>query len=125
MTKQRSARRVALITGANKGIGLEIARQLGGQGITVLLGVRDEGRGEEAAEKLRTDGVDARSVQLDVTRPETIDRAARRIAEEFGRLDILVNNAGIFLGEASPSELDVQVLHRTFETNFFGPVLIS
>ncbi len=125
MTRQRSPGRVALITGANKGIGLEIARQLGRQGITVLLGARDEGRGEEASEKLRIDGVDARSVPLDVTRPETIDRAARRIEKEFGRLDIIVNNAGIFLGEASPSELDVQVLHRTFETNFFGAVAVT
>ncbi len=113
--------RVALITGANKGIGLEIARQLGRQGMTVLLGARDEGRGQEAAEKLRADGVDARSIQLDVTSQETIDRAAHRIQKEFGRLDILVNNAGILIDDAPPSELDMKMLRRTYETNFFGP----
>jgi len=116
---------VALITGANKGIGLEIARQLGRQGITVLLGARDEGRGREAAEKLRADGVDARSIQLDVTSVETIDRAAHRIEKEFGRLDVLVNNAGIFIDDAPPSGLAMEVLRRTYETNFFGPVAVT
>ncbi len=117
--------RVALITGANKGIGLEIARQLGRQGMTVLLGARDERRGQVAAEKLRADGVDARSIQLDVTSQETIDRAAHRIQKEFGRLDILVNNAGIFIDDAPPSELDMKMLRRTYETNFFGPVAVT
>src|SRR5574337_964871 len=108
MTPQSVERKVALITGANKGIGFEIARQLGRQGMTVVLGARDEGRGQEAAEKLRADGVDARSIQLDVTSQETIDRAARRIEKEFGRLDVLVNNAGIFMDEAPPSGLDMK-----------------
>ena len=109
--------KVALITGANKGIGFEIARQLGRKGMIVLLGARDDGRGQEAAEKLRDDGVDARSIQVDVTSQETIDRAARRIEKEFGRLDVLVNNAGIFIDDAPPSELDMKMLRRTYETN--------
>jgi NAD(P)-dependent dehydrogenase (short-subunit alcohol dehydrogenase family) len=117
--------KVALITGANKGIGLEIARQLGRQGMTVLLGARDEGRGQEAAEKLQADGVDARSIQLDVISQETIDRAARRIEKEFGRLDVLVNNAGIFTDDTPPSGLHMEVLRRTYETNVFGPVAIT
>jgi NAD(P)-dependent dehydrogenase (short-subunit alcohol dehydrogenase family) len=116
---------VALVTGANKGIGLEIARQLGKQGMTVLLGAREERRGQEAAEKLRTDGVDAEFIQLDVTRQETIDRAAWRIEKEFGRLDVLVNNAGIFIDDAPPSGLGMDTLRRTFETNFFGPVAVT
>ncbi len=125
MTQQLAEPRVALITGANKGIGLEIARQLGRQGITVLLGAREKARGQESAEKLRAEGIDARSVPLDVTRQESIDGAARRIEEEFGRLDILVNNAGVFIDDAPPSGLDMDALRRTFETNFFGPVVVT
>jgi NAD(P)-dependent dehydrogenase (short-subunit alcohol dehydrogenase family) len=125
MTSKSAEGKVALITGANKGIGLEIARQLGRQGMTVLLGARDEGRGQEAAETLRADGVDARAIQLDVTSQETIDRAAHRIQKEFGRLDVLVNNAGIFIDDAPPSELDMKMLRRTYETNLFGPVAVT
>lgn len=125
MTKQSGGRKVALITGGNKGIGLEIARQLGRQGMTVLIGARDEGRGQEAVEKLRAEGVVAGSIRLDVTSQETINRAARRIEEEFGRLDVLVNNAGIFLDDAPPSRLHMEVLRRTYEVNFFGPVAIT
>ncbi len=125
MTQQLAEPRVALITGANKGIGLEIARQLGRQGITVLLGAREKARGQESAEKLGAEGIDARSIPLDVTRQESIDRAARRIEEEFGRLDILVNNAGVFIDDAPPSGLDMDALRRTFEINFFGPVVVT
>lgn len=125
MSPQSVESRVALVTGANKGIGLEIARQLGGHGVTVLIGARDERRGQEAAEKLRADGVDARYVQLDVTSQKAIDRAARHIQEEFGRLDILVNNAAIAIDDAPPSGLDMDALRRTFEANFFGPVAVT
>jgi NAD(P)-dependent dehydrogenase (short-subunit alcohol dehydrogenase family) len=125
MSKQSVESRVALITGANKGLGLEIARQLGRQGHTVLLGARNGKHGEDAAEKLRADGIDARAIALDVTRQETIDWAAHRIQDDFGQLDILVNNAGIFIDDGPPSELDVNVLRRTYETNFFGPVAVT
>jgi NAD(P)-dependent dehydrogenase (short-subunit alcohol dehydrogenase family) len=125
MASQSVASKVALITGANKGIGLEIARQLGRQGITVLVGARNEGRGREAAEALRSEGIRAHFIRLDVVDQSTIDQAARRIEEEFGRLDILVNNAGIFIDDAPPSRLDTTVLRRTYETNFFGPVAVT
>ena len=125
MSPQSVESRVALVTGANKGIGLEIARQLGGQGMTVLIGARDERRGQDAAEKLRADGVDARYVQVDVTSQKAIDRAARHIQEEFGRLDILVNNAAIAIDDAPPSGLDMDALRRTFEANFFGAVAVT
>jgi NAD(P)-dependent dehydrogenase (short-subunit alcohol dehydrogenase family) len=118
-------RKVALITGANKGIGLEIARQLGRQGVTVLVGARDAGRGREATERLRSEGIDAYLIPLDVTSQAAIDQAARRLEEEFGRLDILVNNAGIFIDDAPPSGLDIEVLRRTYETNVFGPVAVT
>lgn len=105
--------KIALITGANKGIGLEIARQLGKQGIKVLLGVRDENRGREAAEKLQGEHIDAHVVQLDVTNQDTIDATANHIESEFGKLDILVNNAGIAIDNVPPSQLDDPIRART------------
>jgi NAD(P)-dependent dehydrogenase (short-subunit alcohol dehydrogenase family) len=88
MTSQTVENKVALITGANKGIGLEIARQLGVQGITVLIGARDEKRGQEAAEKLHAEhNIDAHAVQLDVTNQGSIEAAAKHIESEF--VDIL------------------------------------
>ncbi|HEY9602959.1 MAG TPA: SDR family oxidoreductase [Allocoleopsis sp.] len=125
MTSKPVEGKVALITGANKGIGLEIARQLGVQGITVLLGVRDENRGREAAEKLQADRIDARVVQLDVTQQDTIDAAANFIDSEFGKLDILVNNAGIAIDNAPPSQLDIEILRRTYDTNVFGVFAVT
>lgn len=120
-----SESKVALITGANKGIGLEIARQLGRQGITVLIGARDPQRGEEAARLLQQEGIPARFLALDVTDPTTIESAARTIEQEFGRLDILVNNAAIGLDNAPPSQLDMDILRRTYETNFFGVFAVT
>jgi NAD(P)-dependent dehydrogenase (short-subunit alcohol dehydrogenase family) len=125
MTSQPVERKVALITGANKGIGLEIARQLGRQGMTVLIGARDERRGREAVEGLRSESINAHCIRLDVTSQESIDEVARRIAEEFGRLDVLINNAGILIDDAPPSGLDTAVLRRTYETNVFGPVAVT
>jgi NAD(P)-dependent dehydrogenase (short-subunit alcohol dehydrogenase family) len=115
-------KRIALITGANKGLGLETARQLGRQGITVLLGARDESKGKAAAEALRKEGIDAHHVVLDVDNGESVRKAATRIEREHGRLDILVNNAGVMLhGEdKSISEQPLDVWRKTFETNFFG-----
>ncbi|MEP0885538.1 SDR family oxidoreductase [Trichocoleus sp. ST-U3] len=117
--------KIALITGANKGIGLEIARQLGTQGITVLLGVRDENRGQEAAEKLQTEHINAHTVQLDVTNQDSIDAAANYIESKFDRLDILVNNAGVAIDNVPPSQLDIEVLRRTYDTNVFGVFAVT
>ena len=125
MTPQADTGKIALITGANKGIGLEIARQLGEQGITVLLGVRDENRGREAAEKLQAEHINAHVVQLDVTNQDTIDAAASSIESEFGKLDILVNNAGIAIDSVPPSQLDIEVLRRTYEINVFGVFAVT
>jgi NAD(P)-dependent dehydrogenase (short-subunit alcohol dehydrogenase family) len=109
------------VTGANKGIGLEIARQLATHhGMTVLIGVRDEARGREAADKLRAEGLDARPIVRDVTDQQTIAAAARQIETEFGRLDVLVNNAGVGLDRVPPSQLEMEILRRTYETNVFG-----
>jgi NAD(P)-dependent dehydrogenase (short-subunit alcohol dehydrogenase family) len=118
--------KVALITGANKGIGKEIARQLGSQGMTVLIGARDETRGGEAASELRQQGIDAHAIRLDVTDEASIADAASQIEHDFGRLDVLVNNAGIALDSGGPaSAIDVDTLRRTYETNVFGVFAVT
>ena len=117
--------KIALITGANKGIGKEIARQLGAQGLTVLLGARDAGRGAEAATELQNEGLNAHSVTLDVTDQASIDGAVRKIESDFGRLDVLVNNAGIALDSGPASETTLDTLRRTYETNVFGVFAVT
>jgi NAD(P)-dependent dehydrogenase (short-subunit alcohol dehydrogenase family) len=121
------ATKVALITGANKGIGFEIARQLGTRGMIVLVGARDHTRGEEAVKKLQSEGVEASAVHLDVTDQVTIDAAVSYIDETYGKLDVLVNNAAISLrdGRVPPSELAVEVFRATYETNVFGVFAVT
>ncbi|RJR17995.1 MAG: SDR family NAD(P)-dependent oxidoreductase, partial [Desulfobacteraceae bacterium] len=86
---------VALVTGANRGLGFETSRQLGKMGISLLMGCRNTARGMAAARRLRAEGLDAEFVMLDVTKPEQIRQVERHIRKHFGRLDILVNNAGM------------------------------
>jgi NAD(P)-dependent dehydrogenase (short-subunit alcohol dehydrogenase family) len=116
--------KVVLITGANKGIGFEVARQLGRAGFTVLLGAREAMRGEESAANLRKEGLDVRFVLADLNRAgETSQALAKSIGEEFGHLDVLINNAGIIAKEdGHASDVDIETLRKTFETNFFGTV---
>lgn len=119
--------KIALITGANKGIGFEIARQLGAQGITILAGVRDQARGEAAVQPLRAAAIDATTVHLDVTNQATIDAAVACIDQTYGKLDILVNNAGISTREGStpPSELALEEVRKTFATTVFGVFAVT
>jgi NAD(P)-dependent dehydrogenase (short-subunit alcohol dehydrogenase family) len=116
-----TAKTVALITGANKGIGLEIARQLGQQGVLVVVGARDPAKGNAAAAELRAQGIDAHAVQLDVTSNADVAKLPGYFAEHFGRLDVLVNNAGV----AEWGEDDVDSFRRTFETNLLGVVAVT
>jgi NAD(P)-dependent dehydrogenase (short-subunit alcohol dehydrogenase family) len=117
---------VVLITGANKGIGFEIARQLGKRGMMIIVAARNPQRGEQAVARLKDEGVDARAVVLDVTDQKTIDAATRVVEREFGRLDVLVNNAGIQIEAGlKPSEVPPDVLRHTYETNVFGPVAVT
>ena len=121
-----TASKVALVTGANKGIGLETVRQLAKQGFIVLLGSRDEARGRKAAEKLKADGLTVDIVKLEVTSDADRKTVAQLIAEQFGRLDVLVNNAGTadtFGGKAATVADDV--LRATFDTNFFAAVALT
>ncbi|WP_263368428.1 SDR family oxidoreductase [Edaphobacter bradus] len=123
-----STKKVALISGANKGIGFETARQLGKQGITVILGARDLAKGEAAAATLKKEGIDTRAIKLDVVNPADVKAVAEKIEKEFGRLDILVNNAGIalesFFGN-STLDTSEEALRKTFDTNFFAVVAVT
>jgi NAD(P)-dependent dehydrogenase (short-subunit alcohol dehydrogenase family) len=110
--------RVALVSGANRGIGREIVRQLTERGITTILGSRDEEKGRAAAEGI--DG-DVRVRQLDVTDEKGIAQLARDVEEEFGRLDVLVNNAGISIdGGQRGVDADLDMVRETLEMNLFG-----
>ena len=108
----------------DKGIGLETARQLGKQGITVLVGARDESKGKSAAEELRKEGIDAHGIVIDVNSSDSIKKAAALVERERGRLDILVNNAGVMLHDEDKSagSQPLEVWRKTFETNVFGLV---
>jgi NAD(P)-dependent dehydrogenase (short-subunit alcohol dehydrogenase family) len=118
--------KIALVTGANKGIGREIAAQLAELGMTVLLAARDPHRREEAAAALRSVGGDVHPVGLDVTDPTTIRAAAKYVDERFGRLDVLVNNAGITgNGGQAPSTADLDTVRQVFETNVFGVIAVT
>jgi NAD(P)-dependent dehydrogenase (short-subunit alcohol dehydrogenase family) len=118
---------IALITGANKGIGFETARLLGDRGMTVLAGARDKARGAEAERALRAGGADARFVALDVTDEESLTQAAEWIDGEYGLLDILVNNAGIARGDGTglPSQTTLATLRAVYEANVFGVVAVT
>jgi len=126
--------KVAFITGANRGLGLETARELGKLRIAVVLGSRDAKKGEAAAAKLRDEGINAESLGFDVTKSKDHQKAYDYFAEKYGRLDILVNNAGVLKesqvstnGPApnATSEVSPEILRETFETNFFAPVALT
>ena len=123
-----SEKKVALITGANKGLGLEMARQLGKAGVMVVLAARDAQKGEAAAAELRKEGADVQFVKLDVTNRKDHEAAAAYLQDKFGKLDILINNAGISLeefGAGAPSKTTDEVIQKTFDTNFFAPIALT
>lgn len=118
--------KIALVTGANKGIGYAVAGQLGNEGITVLVAARNPQMGEAAAAKLKAAGADAHFIELDVTKPETITKAAETIRTQHGRLDILVNNAAIVhKGDGPPSVADPEAVRRVLDVNFFGALAVT
>ena len=116
--------KVALITGANKGLGKEIARQLGLRGYTVVLAARNEAAGHAAAAELATAGCDVRAVRLEVTNPDDIAGVVRYLDQTFGKLDVLVNNAGIAL-EWDGQPTNVDKVRRTLEVNLVAPYAIT
>ena len=117
--------KIALVTGANKGIGFDIARQLGQEGFFVYLGARDKERGEKAAATLSAEGLKVKSLLLDVTDAGTIKAAAAALEQEHGKLDVLVNNAGVAGTsgwDAKPSATSLDDVRSVFDTNFFGVI---
>jgi NAD(P)-dependent dehydrogenase (short-subunit alcohol dehydrogenase family) len=126
MEFMNTVKQTALVTGANKGIGFETARQLAQLGFTVWLGCRDQERGESAAKELAGDG-DVRLVSLDVTDTESVRAAAVRIGDETGALDVLVNNAGVAIGEGEglPSTVRPETIQRTLDVNFYGALRVT
>ncbi|MER7243693.1 SDR family oxidoreductase [Kribbella sp. NPDC000426] len=118
--------KIALVTGANKGIGKEIARQLGQAGFTVLLGSRDVARGELAVKELVAEGLDAVGIQLEVTDEASVRAAAERVEASYGRLDVLINNAAIIpKRDDAVSQIASDVLREAFETNVLGLVGVT
>jgi len=117
-----SSKKIAVITGANKGIGLETARQLGKQDVTILLGSRDLAKGQAAAKKLEAEGIDVQALEIDVNDEKSIRKAAAKVERDFGRLDILINNAGVMVDDETKkvSEQSLDAWRETFETNLFG-----
>ena len=114
-----------LITGANKGLGFETARQLATRGWTVLLGARDPERGRTAAEKLAADGGDVRFIPLDVTDDASVDAAVQRVRDVTDHLDVLVNNAGIIGARTAPLETGPGDFLACFGVNLLGPVRVT
>src|SRR5436189_4233716 len=126
--------KVAFVTGANGGLGLETARELGKEGIVVILGSRDTKKGEAAAATLRDEGITAESLGFDVTKSQDHQKAYEYFAKKYGRLDILVNNAGVWKESETSSRSSVpkltsavspEILRETFETNFFATVALT
>jgi NAD(P)-dependent dehydrogenase (short-subunit alcohol dehydrogenase family) len=121
-----STSKIVLITGGNKGIGLETARQLGKLGFTILLGSRDEARGQEATATLTAENINAKAITLDITDLDTIQSAVKQIDDQYGALDVLINNAGVCLERGlPPSQLELTVLRNTYETNVFGSFSVT
>ena len=114
-----------LITGGNKGLGLEAARRLGEKGWKVFLGFRDEERGRAATEKLADAGVDVVLVPLDVTVDESVRGAVQLVRRHTDRLDVLVNNAGAPGHVVPPSAATADEIHAVYDTNVYGPVRVT
>jgi NAD(P)-dependent dehydrogenase (short-subunit alcohol dehydrogenase family) len=121
-----AAKKVALITGANKGIGFEVARQIAQAGWTVLAAARNEQLGTQAAAKLQAEGLDVRFLHIDLDTPETAHIAAERVRADFSKLDLLVNNAAI-AGQADgpPSKVAPDTVESVMRTNYTGTVAVT
>ncbi|MEU9025647.1 SDR family NAD(P)-dependent oxidoreductase [Actinomadura sp. NPDC048394] len=114
-----------LITGGDKGLGLEAARRLGAKGWTVFLGSRDAGRGRAAADKLAADGANVVLVPLDVASDESVGAAVRLVREYTDRLDVLINNAGVSGGGVAPADATADEVHSVYNINVYGTIKVT
>lgn len=114
--------KIALVTGGNRGIGLEICHQLADKGMQVILTARSEEKGKKAVKELSKKSGTFSFYRLDVTKDEEIRQLKSSIEKEFGRLDVLVNNAGIMIDKGSLVDSDTSIIRQTMETNFYGPL---
>ena len=122
----QEAKKVALITGANKGIGFEVSRQIGKAGWTVLAAARNQELGKAAAAKLQAEGLDVQFIHLDLNAPETAVAAAETIRNQFGKLDLLINNAATAdMTDGPPSKVKVATIENVMQTNFVGSVAVT
>ena len=122
----QETKKVALITGANKGIGFEVAKQIAKAGWTVLACARNEELGKQAASRLQAEGFDVQFVHIDLDSPETARVAAETIKKQFSKLDILVNNAAIAgKGDGPPSKVDIESVETVMKTNYVGTVAVT
>ena len=118
-------KKIALVTGGNRGIGFEVSRQLGRQGLQVILASRNRSEGKTAAETLRKESVAITSHPLDVTDLEQVDAIRTFVEKEFGRLDVLINNAAVYLDEGvSVFEVSIETIRQTMEVNFYGALAL-
>jgi len=119
-------KKIALVTGANKGLGFETCLQLAQLGLTVILSARDLIKGQVAAKQLADKGLDVLFYQLDVSNQSNISKIACQIEQQFGRLDILVNNAAILYDTWQKAvDADLEIVNQAFTTNLFGPWRLS
>jgi NAD(P)-dependent dehydrogenase (short-subunit alcohol dehydrogenase family) len=124
-------KKIVLITGANRGLGLETARQMGLLGYSVVVAARDEKKADVAAHYLTAQGIEAHPIKLDITNESDHEQVSQFLDRRFGRLDVLINNAGVqldfpsFIPGNNSKVVSGEVLRSTFETNYFGPVLLT
>ncbi len=116
--------KTALITGANRGIGFEISKQLAQKGFMVFLSARDNEKGNKAADELKKKGLNIEFLQMDVTDKESINNAAEKFREKSGNLDVLINNAAVLIDEGDITKLELDTFQQTLTTNTVGPYLV-
>jgi len=124
-----TATKVAFITGGNRGIGQETARQLGKTGVKVIIGSRDLDKGKAVAEKLRAEGADVEAIRFDINKTADYQEAYNYFDKQYGKLDVLINNAGVILETLglpnNTSTVNADTLRKTFDTNFFGTIELT
>lgn len=124
---EEAFKRIAVVTGANRGIGYATVRQLASLGMRVVLTSRDRDKGQEATNQLTAENLDVLYHPLDVTDPESIEQLKEFVIEQFGRVDVLINNAGILIDtpDSSVFTMQIETMRETMETNFYGPMRLS